>query len=87
MTGPVNLGSCLKICQLSTQWRFPHWGVGDDLESLGNPPKCSERRRGFDLPLSALVHRDLWLLRHADELPKGVIPIIFNNFSIGVGVN
>ena len=47
----VNLGSCLKVCQLSTQWRFPHWGVGDDLESLGNLPKCSERCRGFDLPL------------------------------------
>ena len=50
-TGPVNLGSCHKICQLLTQWRFPHWAVGDGLESLGNLPKCSERCRGFDLPL------------------------------------
>ena len=46
-TGPVNLGSCLKACQLSTQWRFPHWGVGDDLESLGNLPMCSERRKAL----------------------------------------
>ena len=37
---------------LNSVWRFPHGGVGDDLESLGNLPKCSERCKGFGLPLS-----------------------------------
>ena len=68
-TGPVNLGFCLKACQLSTQWQFPHWGVGDGLESLGNLPKCSERRRGFDLPLGIGSQGSIWLLLgHTDEV-------------------
>ena len=71
------VGSCLKICQLPTQWRFPHWGVGDDLESPGNPPKCSERRRGLDLPLGIGSQGSVWLLlRHTDELSKSEIPTI-----------
>ena len=47
--------STLNLVAVSTQW-----GVGDDLESLGNLPKCSERCRSFDFPLLALVHRDLY---------------------------
>ena len=56
------------LSALNSVWRFPRWGVGDGLESLGNPPKCSERRSGFDLPLGIGSHWDLWLLRHTDEL-------------------
>ena len=49
--------------------RFPHWGVGDDLESPGNLPKCSERCRGFDLPLGIGSQGSIWLLLgHTDEL-------------------
>ena len=74
LDGPVNLGSCLKICQLSTQWRFPHWGVGDGLESLGIL-LSAQSDAGALTSLSALVHRDLWLLRHTNELPKNRIAI------------
>ena len=27
------------LSALNSVWRFPHWGVGDGLESLGNLPK------------------------------------------------
>ena len=39
------------LSALNSVWRFPHWGVGDGLESIGNLPKCSERCRGLELPL------------------------------------
>ena len=69
LDGTCELGLLSHDLRLSTQWRFPHWGVGDGLESLGNLPKCSERRRGFDLPLGIGSSRNLWLLlRHTDEL-------------------
>ena len=55
------------LSALNSVLRFPHWGVGDGRESLGNLPKCSERCRDFDLPLGIGSQGSIWLLRHTDE--------------------
>ena len=74
-TGPETLGSCLKACQLSTQCGDSHTGELAMAWRVLGIFLSAQSDAGALTSLSALVHRDLWLFRHTDELQKSEIPI------------